>query len=298
MASILIWMMINLSKQYTTILTYDVVYDKLPQDKILQEAPLKILPILVRANGFELLSAKFTTRTIKIISDKLRKKSETNYFLLLREQKMNIQKQLKSSLVLEEVLQDTLHLKLGRLATKKVTVIPKVEIDYKVGYALAKGLVITPNIVIVSGPDLQLSKIENLSTEKIIMNNVSESFTKTVRIVLPENVEKVKLSHAKVEIKALIDKFTEGEVEVPVIVENIPAGIKINTFPKTVKIRYKIGLKDFSKIDSGLFSVVCDYRQSKENELNYLIPVLKDKPNLVSSVRIGSEKIDFLIVKE
>ena len=43
--------------------------------------------------------------------------------------------------------------------------------------------------------------------------------------------------------------------------------------------------------------IVCDFKESEENELNYLIPRLKQQSPLISSVRFVPNKIEFLIEK-
>lgn len=91
----------------------------------------------------------------------------------------------------------------------------------------------------------------------------------------------------------MVDKFTEGEIEVPVLVKNAPKGI--NIFPKKVKVIYKVGLKNFNEITPDLFKIECDYLDAENNELNYLTPELKDTPNLATVLRIVPDKIDFLI---
>ena len=45
------------------------------------------------------------------------------------------------------------------------------------------------------------------------------------------------------------------------------------------------------------FIIECDFEQAINNELNYLIPVLKQTPTLISSYKITPNKIDFLIEK-
>lgn len=102
------------------------------------------------------------------------------------------------------------------------------------------------------------------------------------------------MSHSTAQINIAVDKFTEGEIEVPIFVKNAPKGI--NIFPKKVKVIYKVGLQNFNDITSDLFIVECDYLQSKK-EINYLIPKIKDIPKTVDLVRIVPEKVDFLIYK-
>lgn len=295
-ASFLIWLLINLSKPSLSVVKYSIDYVGLAQNKILQEDPVKEISLLVKGSGFNLLSANFSDRKIKFFINNLQKESTNNFYLLTDSQQVEIQKQLPSGLSLQDVLQDTIFLKLGSLQSKKVPVVPNLDTTYKLGYNKSEAIKITPDSILISGPELQLKKIHNIQLEKLTLKEVSDNIKRKVAVIAPK-VDKVKISANTTELSLNVDKFTEGEFEIPVVIKNIPPNKKINIFPKKVRIIFKIVLKDFSKVTADSFEVVCDYEQAMENELNYLIPKLKSKPNQVSSVRIVPNKIDFLIYK-
>lgn len=295
-SSFLIWVFINLSKKYSTVVTYAVEFDKLAQNRILQEEPIKELKLLIKGTGFKLLSSGFSSRSIKLSANKLVKKYASSYYFLTVNQKADIQKQLTAGLLLQDVLKDTIYLKLGSLQTKKVPVVPNLSVKYKVGYDAAEEITVMPDSILISGPELQIQDIKNIQLAKLELNQVSENIAETIPILFPES-DKIKTNVNAVNVKITVDKFTEGEFEIPVVVENILPEKKLNIFPKKAKVIFKIGLKNFSKVTADSFEVVCDYKETKKEGLNYLIPKLKSKPLYVSSVRIVPEKIDFLIYK-
>lgn len=294
-ASFLFWLLMNLSKKYETTVKYNVVYTDLAQNKMLQEEPTKEIELLVKATGFKLFADNFSNRKVKIVSNKLVRKSKNKYYLLVNNQQTEIQKQLRSGLKLQRVLQDTLYLKLGSLQTKKVPVIADLNITYQLGYDLAEAVKVTPDSVLVSGPELQLRKLSSIKTGTLLLENVSKNSMQEVELSLPENSDKIKISANKVAVSIVVDKFTEGELEIPVKIINLPKKTQLNIFPKKVKVIYKVGLKNFNKVVGSSFEVVCDYKEAKNNELSYLVPELKSKPEFVSSIRLEPSKIDFLI---
>lgn len=296
-ASTFIWLLINLSKEYETTLRYEVVYEKLAQNKVLQENPLKEIDLLVKANGFKLLAANFSSRKLSLLANKLRKKKGNNYYFLTKNQQINIQKQLKSGIKLQRILKDTVYLRLGSLKSKKIPVFADLDIQYQLGYDIAEEIKISPDSILISGPELQLNKINSIKTSQLKLEDVSKNIKQTLEVLLPVDMSTVKIDTNQVEVTVVVDKFTEGNFEVPVKIKNLPEGVKLNTFPKNVKVFYKIGLNNFNKVTANSFEIICDYKKSKSNELSYLLPKLKSKPKLVSSVRIVPEKIDFLIHK-
>ncbi|WP_369047556.1 CdaR family protein [Tenacibaculum sp. UWU-22] len=296
-ASALIWLLINLSKEYTTVVTYNVDYTNLPKYKLLQSPPLKEVDFLVAGSGFKLLSAKLSAKTIHFNAGNLIRKKNDRYYFLPKNQRNLIQKQLPSGLQLQEVLKDSVFLNLGNLSVKKIPVKANVAIEYQLGYGLSKPIIIQPDTITISGPKMQLQKIETVSTAKLKLDNITKSFKKEIALVIPKNVENTTFETQKVTLIADVDKFTEGEIEVSFLVKNSPPNVVLNTFPKTVKVIYKVGLENFNKITKNSFTVVCDYNQSKKNNISYLIPKIKDKPAIVSSVKIIPDKIEFLIHK-
>lgn len=295
--SFLMWVLINLSKKSKTIITYNIEYVGLAQNKILQQNPVKKIQLLVRGSGFKLLSTNFSNKKIQLFANKLSRKSANDYYFLTSNQRANIQGQLPTGLFLENIIKDTIHLKLGSLKSKKVPVFANLDINYKLGYGMANKVNITPDSILISAPELQLNKIEKVMLKKVALQNVSNDIKLKLPIILPKEGKKINVNYTTAELEIKVNKFTEGEFEIPVTIKNMTQGKKLNIFPKKVKVIFKIGLKDFNKITAESFEVVCDYQETKKNELTYLIPKLKSKPAKATSIRIVPNKIDFLIYK-
>ncbi|MBS9773589.1 MAG: hypothetical protein KGV59_00310 [Tenacibaculum sp.] len=289
--------MINLSKKSTVFLSYDINYKGLAQNKILQEEPIDEIDILVEGTGFKLFLANFFSKEIELSVEKLNKKSTNNYYILVNNQIRNIQKQIKSGLLLKEIKQDTIYLKLGSLQTKKIPVLPNLEIEYKSGYDIVEKPLIKPDSVTISGTELQLKNINSIRLERLVLQDVSNDINKKLPIVLPEKLNKVKICHSSVEISIKVNKFTEKEFEIPVHVKNIPKGSKLNIFPKKVKVFFKLQLEDFDKITKDSFEVYCDFNEAVKNKHPYLILKLKSKSDYILTSRIVPNKVDFLIHK-
>ena len=277
--------------------TYNVGYRKLAQNKILQKEPISQLDVLVKGTGFKLIGATFTTREIKLNVDKLKRHKKGRFYFLPSQQEINIQNQLKSGLKLERILKDTVHMELGSLSSKKVPVVAQLDIRYQLGFDRAAPILISPDSVVISGPELQLDNIDKVETAVITIENVGKSIERVVTLNIPQPALQLKMNTTQVRLKILVDKFTEGEFLVPFDIKNIPSGTKINTFPKKVKLTFKVGLKNFNKVTAESFKVVCDYKVSKEEGLTYLIPTLVATPTLISSVRIEPKRIDYLVLK-
>jgi YbbR domain-containing protein len=295
--AVVIWFLITLSKVYTISISFPVKYSDLSQDKILQNEPLKEIDILVKSTGFNILSTRFLNQSIELNAGNLNKKSTFSYYFLIKNQKNKIQRQLRSGIEIQEISLDTIYLELGSLISKKVPLIPNLEIDYHIGYDLLDSEVIRPDSILISGPEAYVDQIDKIHLELLKLDDVKSDFSQKVKILRPENSNNLKVASEFATISGRVEKFTEGVFEIPYKVLNLPEGVDVTSLHKTVKVYFVVGLSDFNKIDKNFFQVVCDYTLSKENNLDYLVPKVIVKPAFIKSFKVVPNKIDFLIQK-
>ena len=295
--SLLIWLLITFSKEYVTQVSLTVDYDELPQDQLLQKAAEKDLQIIARGTGFKLLSTRLFNHHVQLKTNNLSKKGKHDYFFLASTQKSHIQKQLVSGLYLVGFVKDTIHLKIGQLLSKKVPVIPNLKIDYHIGYDALKPLVINPDSVLVSGPEAQVKALKELTFQQISLENVSANFSQKASLLLDERLKNIKYNVKEVIVNGFVEKFTEGSLMTPFTVKNRPKNLNLTTFPKEIKVVFKVDLPRFKNVDQNSFTIVCDYAVSEANGFPYLIPKLISQPSFVRNVKLIPNKIDYLIQK-
>ncbi len=296
-ASILIWLLITLSKKYTATLTLPVKYTNIPQDKLLQKEPIKNIDLIVKSSGFNILKSRFGNRTIAIKASNLKKKYSNKFYLLAKNQKNNIQKQLRSGIELQEIDVDTIFLEIGTLTSKKVPLKPNLEISYHIGYDILEAAKIKPDSLLISGPEAQIAAVKSINLELLKLEDVKANFSEKVKIILPKNAKNIRIASKYTTISGRVEKFTEGTITVPIKIKNLPKGVELTMLNKTVEVVFVVGLSNFNKIDKNFFEVICDYTISKENNLGYLVPKIDVKSNLIKSYKIIPNKIDFLIQK-
>jgi len=292
-----LWMLAKFSKEYEATILFDVSYVDLPKNKILQNKPPNMIPIHIKGTGFKLASAKLFGGEIKLSASSLIASKKSQYYILLNQQELTIEKQMTSGLSIDYFVKDSVFFDLGYLATKKVPIHIDAEINFMSGYDFVNGLSVKPDSVEISGPDGILDTIRQVNTSKVVLNEVHNTIQQEVNLQMDNPAIKLTENIMTVQINAAIDKFTEGVQEVPFEIDNLPEGVKIDAYPKIVKLSFKVGLSNFNKINENSFSVRCDYAFSAQNGLTYLIPKLDVKSELVRDVTIVPGRIDFLIQK-
>lgn len=293
----MLWFLTKLSKEYESTVTYPVTYQNLPKDKLVQEVPPAEVDIHIKATGFKILSGKLFPRTLEINAGNLSSKSKTDYYLLLPQQRLAIQKQMNNGVSIDHFIQDSVSMSLGVLSRKIVPVKLISDLSYEAGYHINGAIELEPDSVVVSGPESILDTLQFIATSNYIESGISEPVHKELSLQTFESDQNVNFNVEKVTIDFSVEKFTEGTMKVPVVVVNLPEDLTINTFPKEVELTYKVALSQFNQIQSTSFVIECDYQLSVENDLSYLIPKLTKQSDMVKNVKIAPNRIDFVIEK-
>ncbi|MBU3013005.1 YbbR-like domain-containing protein [Polaribacter vadi] len=295
--SSLIWLLITFSKEYKSVLTFAVNYTNIAQDKLLQETPIKEIDIAVKATGFKILRSKIRNKIIDLDASVLKRKKNSKFYFLPQNQTLKIQKQLISGVELQKIIQDTIYLNLGVLTSKKVALQPELDIKYHIGYDLLGEISYQPDSIVISGPKSQLKNINHLKLSKLVLNDVKADFSKEVKILNPEKQKKLKYKVLKATISGKVDKFTEGKLQVPFDIINLPANTNLTTLTENIEVVFVVALSNFTKVSKASFKIECDYSISEKNNLGYLIPKVITKPDFLKNIKITPTKIDFLIQK-
>lgn len=291
-----VWLLMALSKNYTSTTKINIVYTNLPSNKLLLKKPINQIKAVINASGYNLIKYKITQPkiTLNLLENK---KKGSHYYLLPNSQIINLNHNLKGNSTIVKFLTDTIFVELGNNVTKKIPVNSKLKVNFKVGYNFINELKITPDSINISGPKRILDDILEISTDKLELNDVYENVNVQLALKAPM-LRNVKISNNSVVIKGLVDKFTEGKFLIPVSVINVPKGIKITTFPKEIEVIYQAGLSNFSKISKSDFVIVFDYLNYQNDTLvRFLRPIIQEKSDIVSSVKIKPSQIEFLIQK-
>jgi YbbR domain-containing protein len=152
-----------------------------------------------------------------------------------------------------------------------------------------------PDSVTISGPDVVLDTITRLYTRPVILKKVKEDISGEVAIDTT-GYKDLTLYTRDVSYSLDVEKYTEGNVLVPIEVINVPEGLNVVIFPKETLLFYQVSLQNYSKVTASDFRVVADFRKTMENQ-DFIIPEVVKKPEFTSNLRLNEKKIQFIIKK-
>jgi len=288
-------MLIKLSKNYISDVEFNLVYTDVPKNKLIQNKPNSKIILTINTIGFKLLKYNFKNNDLSYSLADLERKKGTEYYSITESKINYLQAQLSAESVLLKIQPDTLYFDLGIVKSKKIKVISNVNLEFKPGYNLIKKFTLDPEYITISGPTKLIDSMNEIHTDLLELKDLSLSFDKKLNLINPVNA--VSLSTDQVTIKGEIEKITEGSFNLPIKVINLSTNSVISTYPKEVKVVYQVALKDYNKITENSFVIQCDYQETINNNLEYLIPRIIEKPEILFDVKIVPNKIEFLIKK-
>jgi len=170
-----------------------------------------------------------------------------------------------------------------------------VDITFKDGFKPVDSVQLTPDSVTISGPKGILEQINSVNTKTLTLRDLEKTISETVEITSPSD-EIVKINPAKINVEWPVAEFSQGNFTLLVEVINLPPGVEHKLVPERISVSFDIAVDDFSAVTQENFRVVCDYSKRNENE-NFMLPILTKKPNGAVNIIFEPKKIDFFVFK-
>ena len=293
----LILVLSKLSKSYTETLTVGVNYINLPEDKVLTIENQPELNITVSTFGFNLFGSYFYDKTVPIDLKNDAYINNDTYIWIANRAMSDIESQFGNNFEIVSVQPDTLSFPFGILSVKKVPIKLNSNVTFASGYDTLYGMVLVPDSIKVIGSDTEIKTVNYVETSELRLLDIKENINATIKLILPEEGNTLKLSQENIEVTAEVQKFTEGTLEVPVVINNLPSDIQINYFPKMIKVSYEVSLNHYKSIKPTDFKIECDYLEIESSNKTYFTPKFIRLPENVKRVKMKQDKIEYIITE-
>jgi YbbR domain-containing protein len=261
-----IWLLNAMSKNYTTDIEYPLVYLDFPEDKVFVGELPGHLDLEINSHGYALLRYKLFRKPAPLSFDVSsfnlsRGVDSSSAYILTRYLKTQISRQLPSELQLLEIQPDTLHFRFADKVTRMLEIKPDFNYTIVKQFTIKDKIMLEPDSVEVTGPDLILDTLDYILTERLDLGELTKKYEDKVRLN-PE--ADLSYSVSRVECTIELERFTELQVSVPIEVLNLPDSLQLQTFPSSIVLNCKIGLSNYDRIESYPFRAVVDFEKIEE----------------------------------
>lgn len=286
----------KLTEVSTNTAKFKVDLQNIPDESILLNDSLNSLNLTLTTTGFKWLKYAFKQPKVAIDFNKDVRKIDTGYIWTKTQGFAGVLEQFKKESKIVSITPDTLFFMFDINAVKYIPVKSNVNINFSFGYDTLEGLKITPDSIKIIGPSTALYYLEAIETKELQLEDVNKPFNVTVGLQTDSINSKIKIKTKEVSVSAVVEKFSEGTLNIPVEVINVPKNTTLNYFPKSVNVSFYTSLSAFNTIAADDFKVVCDYKAINEDS-KYLEPELVKRPDNVKTTRLHQQKIEFIIVE-
>ena len=291
--SFLISLLSKLSNTYTQTLQFELQPTQLKSNEVLVSKDVKTINVTISGKGFALLKYYIETRTIDVDLSQLNK-DKAHYFWTERSQLEKIINYFDSKITIKSINPDTLLFSYDRQFIKKIPVEVSVNTSFAVGFDLVNPFRAVPDSITVMGPESLVKTISTIKTKTLDLTAVNSNIDRVVALDIPTTSDQLNYSEKTVSVRAEVEKFTEGSVNVPVTVVNVPDNLTLNFFPKEISVIFYASLKAYNSIDASHFSVECDFN-TLTAENSYLHPVLVKQPTTVKTAKLKGTEFEYVI---
>jgi len=295
------WMLIKLSDNYTVELSFPVVYENQPENMMLVEDVDSTIQVGLDAQGFVIVKLKYFSRKAKFHIDlgKVRlKKHGREYYAMVntREWAQETARKYDVQGGIVFIRPDTIAFRFEKIVSKHVKVIPDLKFTFAKQYFPYDSLRLEPDRCKISGLAATIDTISAVQTEKREFDNLSQNLNEKVRIRNPLPGQ-LFIDPSEVAVTMPVEKFTESELFVPVLIRNNNKNLRVKVFPDKVKIVFMVALKDFRKVSPEMFTVSVDLSKADLASGAKLPVSIDTHPAFTKIKSMEPSEVDYLIFK-
>jgi len=295
--SVFIWLLSALSKNYTSVIEYPLVYTDFPEERAFVGELPGHLDLRINAIGYALLRYKMFRKPVpisfKVSAFTLNRPGQdsSRAYILTRYLKDQVSRQLDPELQLLEIKPDTLHFQFARRVTRMLPVKPDFTFEVDKQFTVRDGIILEPDSVEVTGPDLILDTLKYATTVQSDLGLLSRNYSDKVKL---RKLNDLEYNRSRVDCTIELEKYTEVQLSIPVEVLNLPDSLSLQTFPSRIKLTCNVGLSKYDRMDKNLFRAVVDYSAigEKTRELDVTI---QNIPDYLISYEYSPKSVEFLI---
>lgn len=194
---------------------------------------------------------------------------------------------LSSDVSVIDISPDTVSFIVERITSKKLKVIPDVDLTFKTGFGLAGEVKVVPDSVVVFGPKSLISELHHISTKKVNLNAL-DNLTK-IKLAFDNDIFTTNI--AIVEVTLDVQRIVDKEIEnIKIEVIDVPEDRDVVLLPNTINCLVKGGINVLGKLSASDFSASVHYRDVLLDTIGTVAPEIK----LPENVEVVSRKPDRL----
>lgn len=288
----LVWVLINLSKDYSGTVSVPVVAQCNIEGHGVESSNAVLVSARCRTDGFRLVreASRQERKVVKVRFDSgdMRRLGPDTYGIIGGAKNSYTTQFFGENVHLEAFITDTLKFVFPVENHKRVPVVVPHSLSYHTQYMLSGPVTVSPDTVTVYGEASKLAAIEKVTTPRLVMSNLSESQHGVLRLVAPEGI---RLSHDQVSYEVPVSRYVELQATLPVEARHVPAGRQLQVYPAVAKVVMRC-VFPIAKDPLSSFKLYVDWRDFSNSLTGRCAPHVSNLPAGVLEYRVEPEVFD------
>lgn len=286
--SVLVWAFVSLSYEYSMQLTVPISIKNLPNQSKVSSIEPATINVLIKGKGWQLLPFSFGNIEDYIID--ANDNQNPNKFFTKKYLADN--SWLTSNTQVISIEPEIINVKVERGYSKKVKISPDVNLFFKDGFGLVSDIVCFPDSVQILGPWSRTILIDEIKTEKTVLNELESSQSVKLKLMKPEYIvldkEETEISFS---VERIVDKRFD-QIEINKI--NVPTDRELILSPLKISVVLKGGIQKLANMKTEDLQVVIDYNQALTDSVGTLEPIVNHE-KYFEVIDIIPNKIKYII---
>lgn len=288
--SIILWVSISLSTDYYTTFEIPLKLTNFPSGYSTGSPLPGRVSIKIKGVGWKLIAINLTSESDYTVP--VGKETGRRTINLYNYQVEN--QWLSSDAEVINISPDTLSFYVEKIASKRIKIIPNLNLGFKNGYGLATNIKIQPDSTLVSGPASYVHDLEIIPTQLFKFNNLND---KTIERVPLKSISgmtyKNNFIYVTLDVQKIVDKNIDN---LPVKVIDVPRDRDVVLLPNRINVAIRGGIDILGRIDTTQLKAYVNYKDVVLDTLGSVKPHIK-MPENTSLLYIKPERLRYIIKK-
>jgi YbbR domain-containing protein len=288
--SIVLWVSISLSNDYYATFSVPLRLVNFPDGYTTGSQIPKHISVKLRGKGWRLAALKLGRESDYDVSagSDSGKKSVNLYNFSMDNQ------WLTSDIEIIDISPDTLSFDVEKIVSKRVEIVPDLNINFKPGFGLATEMTISPESTWVFGPKSKIRDIRGISTEKVSLNNLDDKVEEKIPL---QNIPEMNYSNSYINVILDVQKIVDKNFDnLTVDIIDVPSDRNVVLLPNKISVGLRGGVDVLAKLDNSRLKAHINYREVVLDTLGSVTPQI-DLPENTSLLYIKPERLRYIIKK-
>jgi len=286
--SIVLWGSISLSDFYYTNIDVKLSLVNFPNGYTTGSALPQKVKLRVKGQGWRLVSLNVGPEAEFIVSVS----NDSGSQVISLYDYLESNRWLLSDVDIISIQPDSLRFYVERIISKKLSVKPDLDLEFKPGYDLASDIILIPDSVMVFGPASFLKPMKEIKTEFKPLGLLDSRTETEVGLPLINGFSfDANLIEVILDIQKIVDKQFEN---IPVDVLDIPQGKEVVLLPNKIALNIRGGIEILGKLNEKQFRAYLYYQELVEDTTGSVTPEL-ELPKNVTLQYLKPERLRYII---